>query len=544
MTGWPLRLEGVGWDAMTASGRTNLSQQDALYRGVLDAMAEGLVVHDAQGRITFCNRAAEGILGLEAPALVGRSARDPIWDPVDIDGAPFSLDRLPSVVAIREHVAVGPEIIGVRTGDGRRIWLKITSTPIEGVDGGKALTTFTDISELIETQSSLRAALAELEQAHNAEQALSGRLTRYLGRQLDQSLATLAVSEQRFRLAMELGMSVAFILDNELRYSWIHSCQVGYDDAAVIGKRCRDLFAPESADLLHSIYRQVLETGVAARQDICIRSLAMSKPQHFDFIVKPLRNLQGASGELICVAIDITARKETEAALRAATASAEQAYASKSRFLAAASHDLSQPMQALQMYCAILADRMPNPGQQAKQCANKLSNHLKALLSLSRLDGGSVLVRPAPVRLGEMLEQVVASYRPMAESKGLRLKVVASAVEIETDPILFERMLGNLVSNAVRYTERGGVLIGVRRRDGRWRVEVWDSGIGIPTEQIPLIFEELYQLHNPTRTPEKGVGLGLAIVDRTAQLLGMRVWARSVVGKGSVFVVELAGTPA
>jgi signal transduction histidine kinase len=151
-------------------------------------------------------------------------------------------------------------------------------------------------------------------------------------------------------------------------------------------------------------------------------------------------------------------------------------------------------------------------------------------------------VTRSPIALGELLDQVAAASRPSAEAKGLRLRVIKTTLACESDPTLLERLLGNLVSNAVRYTERGGVVVGCRRRQGGIRIEVWDSGIGIAQENLSLIFEELYQLNNPTRRADEGLGLGLAIVDRIARILGISVSVRSVFGRGSVFAVDLPGS--
>ncbi len=138
-----------------------------------------------------------------------------------------------------------------------------------------------------------------------------------------------------------------------------------------------------------------------------------------------------------------------------------------------------------------------------------------------------------------MVQEMAEDYVLTAEAKGLRLRVVKTSLVCESDATLMERLLGNLVSNAVRYTERGGVVVGCRRRDGRIRIEVWDSGIGIAEENLPFIFEELYQLNNPTRRADEGLGLGLAIVDRIARILGISVSVHSVFGRGSVFAVDL-----
>jgi two-component system, sensor histidine kinase len=511
-----------------------------LYQALLASMAEGVVVQDGSRRIIYANSAASTILGHSPEDLIGKTCAVEDWDAIYLDGTPFSGNSHPAATALRTRLPADPVVMGIRRGS-ERVWLRMQAQPIAmGAPGAEAvLVTFTEITDLIDSKVRLQEALSRLEQAHAARQSLGERLAEFLGRQLDVSLATLAESEQRFRLAMELGTSVAFTLDMDLRYTWAHSCQVGFGDAELIGKTEYDIFTPESAEMLCAIYRGVIETGVSVRRDVQVQSRVMSRPQYFDLIARRLYDAHGETIGLICAAIDITDRKQTELELRLAKETAEKASASKSRFLAAASHDLSQPMQALQMYCAILAERQPEPGIKAKQCANQLSRQLKALLSVSRLDAGGMMVSLGRINLGELLDQVAAASRPTAEAKGLRLRVVKTSIACESDATLLERLLGNLVTNAVRYTETGGIVVGCRRRRGRIRIEVWDSGIGIADENLPFIFEELYQLNNPTRRADEGLGLGLAIVDRIARILGISVTVRSVFGRGSVFAAEL-----
>lgn len=503
-------------------------------------MSEGVVIQDWSGAVVFANPAASVILGLSGDALAERGDAWEGGEVVDGEGRRLEADRHPSMQVLRSRQALGPTVIGVRRGEAR-IWLRVQAQPIaiDAPEPRAVLSTFSDITDLMDSQRRLREAVDGLAQAQAARQSMAERLAEFLGRQLDVSLESLAESEQRFRLAMELGTSVAYTLDLDLRYTWAHSCQMGFGDDELIGRTEYDIFTRDSADKLCAVYRQVIETGVSMRVDVEVQSLTLSRPQFFDLIARRLYDSRGETVGLICAAIDITERKQTERELRLAKEAAERAYASKSRFLAAASHDLSQPMQALQLYCSILAARLPNPGEKAKQCANQLSRQLKALLSLSRLDAGAVTVTRMPVSLAELLDQSAAASRPLAEEKGLRLRIVPSSLTCETDAGLMERLLGNLIFNAVRYTEKGGVVVGCRRRGDRIRIEVWDSGIGIAAENLPFIFEELYQLNNPTRKADQGLGLGLAIVDRIARILGISVSVRSEPGRGSVFAVEV-----
>jgi len=240
---------------------------------------------------------------------------------------------------------------------------------------------------------------------------------------------------------------------------------------------------------------------------------------------------------------DISQRKQAEDALRRAHAETERASRAKSRFLAAASHDLRQPLQAINLLVAALRSTATDPDsaeivrsiEDSLQATNEL---LDALLDVSRLEAGALQPRPRPVYVGDLLDRLAPEFAAAAREKGIELRVVASSAAIRSDPPLLDRILRNLVANAIRYTERGRVLIGCRRRADGVRIEVWDTGIGIPADKLEAIFEEFYQLGNPERDRTRGLGLGLAIVDRVAKLLGHAVEVRSQPGKGSMFAVR------
>jgi signal transduction histidine kinase len=238
---------------------------------------------------------------------------------------------------------------------------------------------------------------------------------------------------------------------------------------------------------------------------------------------------------------DLVAQRTRE--LEDAKAVAERANAAKSHFLAAASHDLRQPLSALSLYVGALkgklADEDPALAGNMAHCVDNLNEMLSDLLDLSRLEAGVVTPEVRDFDLHQVLAKVVSSYGPQANAKGLAVRFGYFTAVGHTDPVLFQRILGNLFSNAVRYTERGGVLIGCRRRDGKLWVEVWDTGIGIPADKTAEIFEEFRQLGNEERNRAKGTGLGLAIVAKAAALLGLQVRVRSRLGRGSVFAVEL-----
>ncbi len=234
---------------------------------------------------------------------------------------------------------------------------------------------------------------------------------------------------------------------------------------------------------------------------------------------------------------------ERTAELAAAKLEAERANNAKSRFLAAASHDLRQPLSALSLYVGTLGSKLSGGEEHLlgnmKNCVISLNDMLGNLLDLSKLDAGVVTKSISDFSVDALIANVVSSQTPDAIAKGLSLRFGCLDVIGRTDAILFQRILENLVSNAIRYTDRGGVLVGCRRSQGKMWVEVWDTGIGIPADKTEVIFEEFRQLGNFERNRAKGTGLGLAIVAKTAALLGLEVRVRSRLGKGSVFAVEL-----
>lgn len=225
---------------------------------------------------------------------------------------------------------------------------------------------------------------------------------------------------------------------------------------------------------------------------------------------------------------------------------AEAAVLAKSRFLAAASHDLRQPLHALTLLIAALREEVPDGtagrlAEHIEASASAMENLLNALLDLSKLDAGVVVSRPRCFSVNNLLHQVASQFLPVAEARNIQLSIAASSLSGYSDPSLVERILANLVSNALRYSERGRVLIGARRVGRDWlRFEVWDTGKGIPPEFQARIFEEYFQLDNPERHRDKGLGLGLAIVSRLARLLGSRVLVNSKPGRGACFSFQLA----
>jgi signal transduction histidine kinase/CheY-like chemotaxis protein len=222
---------------------------------------------------------------------------------------------------------------------------------------------------------------------------------------------------------------------------------------------------------------------------------------------------------------------------------AEQANISKTRFLAAASHDILQPLNAARLYVTSLVERQREGGD-AQLIANidasldAVEEILGALLDISRLDTGAMKPEPADFRIDELLRQVEVDFTPLAQEKGLRLTFVPCSLTVRSDRRLLRRLLQNLVSNAIKYTPRGRILVGCRRRGGALRIDVHDTGLGIPASKQRAIFQEFHRLEQGVRAA-RGLGLGLSIVERIARVLDHPIAVRSIPGRGSRFCVEV-----
>jgi signal transduction histidine kinase/CheY-like chemotaxis protein len=230
--------------------------------------------------------------------------------------------------------------------------------------------------------------------------------------------------------------------------------------------------------------------------------------------------------------------------LREQKDAAEEANIDKSRFLAAASHDLRQPLHALGLFVQALqetplATRERQVIGNIRRSVDAMEELFNALLDISRLDAGVVQPHITTIPLAAVFDRVRFEYAPIARQKRLSLRVMRTSLFVHSDPSLLARLIRNLLSNAVRYTDSGGVVLGCRRMGSEVRIEVWDTGKGIPADRHDEIFHEFYQLDNPERDRRKGLGLGLAIVKRLAKLLNYRLGLRSAMGKGSMFSITL-----
>jgi PAS domain S-box-containing protein len=381
----------------------------------------------------------------------------------------------------------------------------------------------------------------------------------------------LRASELEFRTLAENLPDFLVRYDREGRRTYLNRAmeRVRGAPTELLGKTLRD--TNPTRMLMPETYQRALErtlaTGERSEFEMQVPMPGGNKLTGQCFMVAE-READGRISGAIAVTRDITERKRNEAelerhrhhleklvdertlALLAAKEAAEAATRAKSHFLAAASHDLRQPLQAIRLFSEALA--MSGLNKQQKEIADTLSRSARSLgellndlLDLSRLDAGTIEAHPAAIEATDLLDAISKEFEAVCQDRNLRLRLVRArrGLTLFSDENLLLTLLRNLVSNAVKYTRRGGVLVGVRRRGDRALIQVWDTGIGIPAEQKDSIFEEYFQIGNPERDRAKGVGLGLAIVRRLSELLDVGVRFRSREGKGSVFEASVPRAP-
>ncbi len=250
--------------------------------------------------------------------------------------------------------------------------------------------------------------------------------------------------------------------------------------------------------------------------------------------------LTSLNDQLLC---EIDERAHAEARLREAKREAEQANLSKTKFLAAVSHDLLQPLNAARLFTSALLEQPTSTGSGLiRNISNSLEdveNLLGTLVDISKLDAGVIKADIAPFAVSELLENLAAEFHQIAGSEQLKLDYIPCSALVRSDIQLLARILRNLLTNAIRYTPNGRVMLGCRRRRQSLSIEVWDTGIGIPDDKLEEIFHEFKRGEGVRPQQDRGLGLGLAIVEKIARILGHRIVVTSVPGRGSKFAVEV-----
>ena len=323
------------------------------------------------------------------------------------------------------------------------------------------------------------------------------------------------------------------------------SALFGYDKSEVVGHPV-EMLLPERYHGRHVAHRREYTGSVRTRPMGIGLDLFARRRDGSEFPVEiSLSPIDQGSQVIVAAAIrDVTDRMRVEREIREAHAAADRANLGKSRFLATASHDLRQPLQALALLNGTLRRRIADADarealEQQEQAIGAMSRLLNALLDVSKLESGAVRPDITDFRVALLLEELRREFAGVAANKGLELVVEATNATVRSDPALLSQALKNLVSNAIKYTSNGWVRLRARASQHFVRIEVCDSGQGIAAEHLPLIFDEFYQVGVAANTSRDGYGLGLSIVQRVARLLDVRIDVASQPGAGSIFGLEI-----
>jgi len=468
---------------------------------------DSIIVIDDQGTVQSFNPAAERVFGYDAGEVVGRnvSMLMPDVHAVHHDDH-LSTDK---ATGRRRIIGIGREVEG-RRKDGTLFPIEVSVA--EWMDGDRRCFTgiLRDITARKEMERSLRESEERLRLALDAARAdtwswdvASGRVT--------------SSDERCDRPGQRLG-TVDTGFD-----AWIASIH------------------PEDRGQV----RQALhETLVAQKPEYRIEFRVVHPEEGTRWIAgmgRATYDAQGRPVRLAGINLDVTDRKAAETYLRTSRDAADAANQAKTKFLAAASHDLRQPVQSLELFASVLEPQLASQSAGSvlahmQESIGSLKRLLDGLLDISKIGSGTIVPHVAAFPLDSLLRLIEAEYGPRAGQAGLSLRVVRTSAWTESDPQLLERILRNLVENALRYTPTGRILVGVRRHEGRLRIDVVDTGTGIAPERLNDIFDEFSQLDG---RKNEGLGLGLAIVRGLCDLLGHKVQVTSEVGYGSRFSVEL-----
>ncbi len=372
-----------------------------------------------------------------------------------------------------------------------------------------------------------------------------------------------------------------FRIGRDLRYEWVFNPQFADSLEEVVGTANTELFPPEDASLLDRLFIEAFNSRLPQAFDMRLRCLKTGQERLLEMLLEPIWNGDGEVEALSGVALDLSpeverqgelriaraladeVRRESENARReaegeriqaedaraeaiAARKLAEEANRAKTRFMAAAGHDLRQPIQAMAFFQSVIVQRFKEygdePGLKAAaalgSAVSSVDDLLNLLTDLATLEAGEVSVHIESFPPLDVVRDCVSELSGLAQAKGLLLRVRPCAVMIRSDRLLLKRIVRNLLTNAIKYTDRGGILVGFRRRGISLRIEVWDTGRGIAEDKLAHIFEEFYRV-DESLDPGGGLGIGLSVVAKMARLLGHEVMVRSREGRGSLFAVTV-----
>jgi two-component system, sensor histidine kinase len=355
------------------------------------------------------------------------------------------------------------------------------------------------------------------------------------------------LSSDLVRSALDSSPDAMIIIDSSGAIMFANhqvSALFGYEAHEITGRPVEDLL-PERFRAHHVDHRQHYAANVRVRPMGNGLDLFARRNDGSEFPVEISLSPMSGTATLTAASIrDVTDRRAIQVELQTARETADRANQAKSRFLATASHDLRQPLQTLALLngalCRMVKD--PEPAEalaQQEHAIASMSRLLNALLDISKLESGAIKPDVTDFNVAEIFAELRSEFASLAAQKGLQLDFEACRDSIRSDPSLIEQVLRNLISNAIKYTQRGFVQLRCLHEEAFVRLEVLDSGIGMPANALAHIYDEFYQVGVSSNTARDGYGLGLSIVSRIMSLLGHRLEVRSELGKGSTFSLEL-----
>lgn len=497
------------WDAVErARAEQALTGSLGRLSTIFSRAAVGLSELTADGRFLEANAELGRIVGRSRDELLGLSIAD-VTHPEDLAH---------SVATVQEALRTGTaKTLDKRytRPDGSWVWAQSTVSRVEGEDG----------------EPRILAVTADLSARREAEERLRG-------------------SEARFRTLAQTLPQLVWRAADWGRWTWASQRWAdftGQSDAQAMDRGWLDAVHPDDRGAVLAAWERA-ETTDHLEAEVRIR-------RHdgwygwFQVEARPVEGTRGRAAEWCGACSDITVMKALEAELRAgreeaerARAAAEAADAAKTRFLGAVSHDLRQPVMAATLMADLLARRngdAPEVLDHLRDALGNLSGMLNGLLESARIEAGLVRPEVRTFPLDDVLRRLQSEFEPVARDAGLRLRVASARWDVSSDPLLLELMLRNLLSNAIRFTDAGGVTVEARSLGDAVEVTVADTGRGIPADQIHRIFDDFHQLGDPGAGRTRGFGIGLSTVRRVADVLGAGLDVRSEPGRGSVFAVRL-----
>ncbi len=530
-----------------------------LARSALDAAPDAMIIIDEAGIIRFANHQVDSIFGYGHEEIVGRPVE--VLMPERFRGRPLGhRQKYHERVRLRP-MGVGLDLFG-RRRDGSEFPVEISLSPVEDAGHTLVVAAIRDVTDRKRVEAELNAQLEDMRRLRDLSTRLveAADLTKVMEEMLDATIALqratfgnvqlLDQTTGRLEIVAQRGFSQRF-LERFARVDSDQECACGcalrQGERVIIEDVEKDGgYAPYRELAAAEGYRAVQSTPIRGRNGRPIGMLST----HFREPHSPSERELQLTDLYLRMVSELIYRARDADVLRTARDLATRANEAKSRFLATASHDLRQPLQTLEMLNGSLR-RMATSATVADAVAQQqvaigaMSRLLNALLDISKLESGAVRPELVDFPVATLFEDLLRGFTASATEKGLKFQITAGPEVAHSDPSLIEQILRNLVSNAVKYTQQGYVCLRcVCDCDATLRLEVADTGIGIPAEQIQFIYDEFYQVGVPSNSSREGYGLGLSIVQRLVKLLDLKLEVRSEVGKGTVLSLTVPASAA